>query len=65
VLYKFFGPLVYGLNFGFIAGMMVYIAVKELLPTAHRFDSTKGNLVTGCLVLGMAATAASLVLFLY
>jgi ZIP family zinc transporter len=65
VLYRFFGPLVYGITFGLISGMMVYISLKELLPTAYRFDSTKGKLVSGCLVFGMAVMAASLILFLY
>lgn len=65
VLQKLFGPLVYGITFGLIAGMMVYISLKELLPTAYRFDSTKGKLVSGCLVFGMVAMAASLILFLY
>jgi ZIP family zinc transporter len=65
VLYKFFGPLVYGSTFSFIAGMMVYIAVKELLPTAHRYDSTKGYVVSIFLVIGMVGTATSFIVFLY
>lgn len=30
--------LVYGLLFGLVAGMMVYISLKELIPTALKFD---------------------------
>ena len=45
--------------------MMVYISLKELLPTAYKFDSTNGKLVSGCLVFGMAIMAVSLILFLY
>jgi len=29
---------VYGVLFGLVVGMMIIISVKELLPTAHRFD---------------------------
>lgn len=65
VLQRFFGPLVYGITFGLISGMMVYITLKELLPTAYRFDKTKGKLVSGSLVFGMVVMAISLLLFLY
>ena len=65
MLRNVFGPLVYGISFGFIAGMMVFISLKELLPTAYRFDRTKGQLVSSCLVVGMLVMAISLILFLY
>ena len=55
----------YGVSFGLIAGMMVYISLKELLPTAQKFDKTNGILVTVFLVIGMAIMALSLVLFYY
>ena len=60
-----FGPLAYGIAFGIIAGMMVYISLKELLPTAHKFDKTNGIIVAVFLVIGMAVMALSLVLFQY
>ena len=59
-----FGPLVYGCLFGIIAGMMVFISLKELIPTAHKFDR-RGILVAVFLVVGMVIMAASLLLFLY
>ena len=59
-----FGPLVYGCLFGLIAGMMVFISLKELIPTAHKFDR-RGILVAVFLVIGMVIMAASLLLFLY
>ena len=62
---SFFGPVVYGVSFGIIAGMMVYISLKELLPTAHKFDKTNGVLVTIFLIAGMLIMALSLVLFYY
>ena len=65
VLKDHFGALVYGITFGLIAGMMVFISLKELLPTAQKFDKTRGKLVSFCLVLGMVIMAVSLILFLY
>ncbi len=29
----------YGVMFGLVAGMMVYISLAELLPSAYRYDS--------------------------
>lgn len=42
----------------------VYIALKELLPTAHRYDP-EDKVVTISLIGGMIIMAASLVLFLF
>ena len=44
---------------------MVYISLKELLPTAQRFDGKNGVLVPVFLTAGMAIMALSLLLFLY
>lgn len=62
VLRKIFTPIVYGVLFGIVGGMMVYIAVKELLPTAHRYDP-EDKVTTIGLIFGMVAMAVSLVLF--
>lgn len=62
VLRKVFNPVVYGVLFGLVGGMMVYISLKELLPTAHRYDPTD-KVTSICLVAGMAVMAISLVLF--
>jgi zinc transporter, ZIP family len=43
--------------------MMVIISVKELLPTAHRYDP-EDSLVTTCYIVGMGVMALSLVLFI-
>ena len=59
-----FGPLAYGFLFGFVGGMMVIVALKDLLPTARKFDK-HGNVVTGFFLLGMFVMAASLVFFEY
>jgi len=52
----------YGIMFGLVAGMMVMISLKELLPTAYRYDPDD-TVVTNSLVAGMLVIAASLVLF--
>eukprot|EP00177_Eucheuma_denticulatum_P004276 GFKZ01007757.1.p1 GENE.GFKZ01007757.1~~GFKZ01007757.1.p1 ORF type:complete len:396 (+),score=50.00 GFKZ01007757.1:100-1188(+) len=62
VLRKVFTKLVYGVLFGVVAGMMVYISLKELLPSAHRYDP-EDKVTTIGLVIGMAIMALSLVLF--
>ena len=51
-----------GVVFGLVAGMMVNICVKELLPTAFSYDPTD-KLVTNSFIAGMAVMAMSLVLF--
>ncbi|WP_119686894.1 zinc transporter ZupT, partial [Acinetobacter ursingii] len=61
VLAPFLGPMVYGIVFGLIAGVMVYLSLDELLPTAKRYS--KGHETVYGLVSGMAALALSLVLF--
>ena len=59
-----FSPLVYGICFGLISGMMVYIALKELLPTAYKFSGKHSHdvLVPIFLVGGMVVMAVSLLL---
>ena len=44
--------------------MMVFISLKELIPTAHKFDR-RGILVSVFIVVGMVVMAVSLLLFLY
>lgn len=62
VLRRVFNHVVYGVLFGIVGGMMVYISLKELLPTAHRYDPDDKVTTLG-LVFGMVAMALSLVLF--
>lgn len=62
VLRKFLTQTVYGVLFGIVAGMMVYISLKQLLPTAHKYDP-EDKVTTMSLVLGMCLMALSLVLF--
>lgn len=61
ILAQFLTPLVFGSIFGVIAGVMVFLAIDELLPTAKRY-STGHDAVYG-MVIGMACIALSLILF--
>lgn len=53
---------VYATIFGLVAGMMIYISVKELLPTARRYDP-EDKVTSTTVFIGMAVMALSLVLF--
>lgn len=63
VLANSFSDDMYAILFGLVAGMMVIISVRELLPTAHRYDP-EDTVVTYSFMVGMAIMAVSLVLFL-
>lgn len=62
VLANRFSSVTYGVMFGVVAGMMVMISLKELLPTAYRYDPGD-TVVTNSLISGMVVISASLVLF--
>jgi ZIP family zinc transporter len=60
VLMPFLSPAVLAGTLAFVAGIMIYIALDELLPTAHRYGH--GHLVIGGVVLGMLIMAVSLLM---
>ncbi len=60
LLMPFLTPMVLAGTLSFVAGVMIYIALDELLPTAHRYGH--GHLVIGGIVLGMLIMAASLMM---
>lgn len=62
ILAKAFSEAIYGVMYGAVAGMMVMISLKELLPTAYRYDPHDA-VVTRSLIGGMVVIALSLVLF--
>lgn len=62
ILGRSFSGNTYGILFGLVAGIMVFIAIDELLPNAHRYDH-HGHLVTYSVFAGMFALSASLMLF--
>jgi zinc transporter, ZIP family len=57
----FFNEATFGLLFAGVAGIMVYISIDELLPTAEKFG--KHHLSILGLVIGMGIMALSLILF--
>jgi zinc transporter ZupT len=61
ILANSFSDNMYAVLFGLVAGMMVIISVRELLPTAHRYDPDD-TVVTYSFIVGMAIMAFSLVL---
>lgn len=63
VLASVFSDNLYGVVFGMVAGMMVVISIRELVPTAHFYDP-EDTVVTYSFIGGMILIAFSLVLFL-
>ncbi|KXZ51244.1 hypothetical protein GPECTOR_13g731 [Gonium pectorale] len=55
---------VFGIMFGLVAGIMVYISLKELLPSSRSFDP-HDRVSTIWLVVGMAVMCASLIAINY
>ncbi|ROL61267.1 zinc transporter ZupT [Bacteroidetes/Chlorobi group bacterium ChocPot_Mid] len=62
LLKPFFNELTFGLLFSAVAGIMVFISLDELLPTAREYDL--GHKSIYGLVAGMAVMAGSLLLFM-
>jgi ZIP family zinc transporter len=60
VLMPFLTPGVLAGTLAFVAGIMVYISLDELLPMAHRYGH--GHLVISAVVLGMLIMAVSLLM---
>lgn len=57
------GDLTYAVLFGFVAGIMVFISIRELIPEALKFDA-EDKVVTASVFAGMAIMASSLLLFM-
>jgi zinc transporter, ZIP family len=55
-----FPPYAMGLVFASVAGVMVYVSIDELLPTAHRYG--RSHEILACIAGGMALMAVSLLL---
>lgn len=62
VLSNVFTDATYGTLFGLVAGMMVVISIRELIPTAHSYDPDD-TVVSYSFIAGMLVMALSLVLF--
>jgi len=61
LLRAFFTEAAFGIVFALVAGIMVYISLDELLPTAEEYG--EHHVAIGGLVAGMGVMAVSLVLF--
>jgi len=61
LLQRIFGESMFGFTFAAVAGIMVYISLDELLPTAEKYG--EHHLAIFGLIGGMAVMAVSLVLF--
>jgi len=59
-LFRFFNDIMFGLIFASVAGIMVYISLDELLPSAREFGEHHQSMLG--LVAGMALMALSLLL---
>lgn len=62
LLFRFFNDVVFGILFAAVAGIMVFISVDELLPTAREYGEP--HLSIYGLVGGMMVMAVSLLLFI-
>ncbi|MBN1187140.1 MAG: zinc transporter ZupT [Bacteroidales bacterium] len=62
ILRNIFSDSTFGVIFAGVAGIMVYISLDELLPTAEEYG--EHHIAIGGLIAGMAVMAASLLLFL-
>ncbi len=62
ILYRFFNEVVFGVLFALVAGIMVFISVDELLPTAREYGEP--HLSIYGMVAGMMVMAVSLLLFI-
>eukprot|EP00942_MAST-04A_sp_MAST-4A-sp1_P002090 g2090.t1 len=59
---KAVGGAAFGVIFGIVGGMMIYICFSELIPTALRHDP-ENQYVTRFVIIGMLVMAISLVMF--
>ena len=62
ILFSFFNDVIFGILFAAVAGIMVFISLDELLPTAREYG--QHHLAAYGLVAGMMVMALSLLLFL-
>lgn len=61
ILRSIFNDTLFGIIFSMVAGIMVYISIDELLPTAQKHG--KHHHVVGGFIVGMIIMAASLIMF--
>ena len=62
ILRPFFNETLFGILFGAMAGIMVFISIEELLPMAREYEKSKVTIIGT--ILGMGIIALSLLLFI-
>lgn len=62
LLRPFFNDTVFGILFSAVAGIMVFIALEELIPMAHEYEKSKITIIG--VIIGMIIMAISLLLFI-
>ena len=62
LLRPFFNDTTFGILFGVVAGIMVFISLEELIPMAHEYEKSKITIIG--VIIGMAVMALSLLLLL-
>ena len=62
ILMPFLNNALFGIIFGVVAGIMVYISLDELLPSAREYGEHHVSMIG--LVAGMGLMAVSLLLFI-
>lgn len=62
ILLRFFNEMVFGFTFAMVAGIMVFISLDELLPTAHKYG--EHHLAIYGVISGMIVMALSLLMFM-
>ncbi len=61
ILYRFFNDVIFGILFAVVAGIMVFISLDELLPTAREYGEPHLSIYGA--IAGMMVMAVSLLLF--
>lgn len=61
ILRNFFSDITFGITFAGVAGIMVYIALDELLPTAEEYG--EHHVAIGGVIIGMVVMSVSLLMF--
>jgi len=62
ILMPFFSPVTFGILFASVAGIMVFVSLDGLIPTAKQYGT--GHIAIYGIIAGMAVMALSLLLFL-
>ena len=61
LLRPFFSDMMFGILFGMVAGMMIFISIEELLPMARSYEKSSVTIIG--FVTGMMVISSSLILF--